>query len=370
MNSVYVQRTIRFLLILAAIIAFILAIYFLSSLTYPFIIAWGIAFMMNPLVNFLQVKGRIPRAISVLIVLILIFGVLAGLLTLLITQLISGTEYLSNTLPNHINNIIKYIENWITGTVTPLFNNLTSMFNNLNKGQQETIIQNINDIGANIASTLGNFLQSMLKKIPAFISWFPNAATVLIFTLLATFFISKDWYKLKKMAGKFIPIRFRRGSMKVYIDLRKALFGFIRAQVTLISITAITVLIGLLILRVNYAIAIAFITGIIDLLPYLGTGLVFVPWIIYEFIVNNYSLGIGLLVLYIVVLVQRQIIEPKIVSTNIGISPLASLVSIFIGLQLFGFVGLIIGPIVAVLLNTLYKANAFHRLWDFVIGKK
>lgn len=69
--------------------------------------------------QFLQVKGRIPRAISVLIVLILIFGVLAGLLTLLITQLISGTEYLSNTLPNHINNIVKYIENWITGTVTP-----------------------------------------------------------------------------------------------------------------------------------------------------------------------------------------------------------------------------------------------------------
>lgn len=370
MNSVHIQRAFRFLLVLASIAALILAVYYLSTLTYPFIIAWLIAFMMNPFVNFLQVKGRLPRAIAVLLVLIIIFALIAALLTLLISQLISGTEYLSNTMPTHIDNIVHYIENWITGTVTPFYNDITSLFHNLNEGQQDTIIQNINEIGANIASSLGELFQTVLTKIPAFISWFPNAATVLIFTLLATFFISKDWYKLKKMVGKFIPIPIQKSSMKVYIDLRKALFGFIRAQLTLITITAVIVLIGLLILRVNYAIALAFIIGLIDLLPYLGTGLVFVPWIIYEFIIKNYSLGIGLLVLYIIVLVQRQVMEPKIVSTNIGISPLASLVSIFIGLQLFGFIGLIIGPIVAVLLSTLYKAKAFHRLWAFIKGDK
>lgn len=368
MNKVYLQRITRAFFVVASAILFAFALYYLSSLTYPFIIAWMIALMMNPLVNFLHVKGKLPRAIAVLLVLILIFGLFAGLLTLLISQLISGAEYLSKTLPDNVNVFVLYIQHLITDTILPFYRDITSLFNNLNQGQQETIISNINDIGANIASSLGDLIQMILTKIPAIISWFPNAATVFIFTILATFFISKDWYRLKSLARKFVPVAIRQGSMKVYVDLRKALFGFIRAQATLISITAVIVLIGLFILRVNYAIALAFIIGIIDLLPYLGTGLVFVPWIIYEFIVENYSLGIGLLVLYIVVLVQRQVMEPKIVSTNIGITPLASLISIFVGLQLLGFTGLIVGPIVAVLISTLHKANAFQRLWDFIKG--
>ena len=120
----------------------------------------------------------------------------------------------------------------------------------------------------------------------------------------------------------------KKSGMEVYIELRKAFFGFIRAQVTLISITGAIVLAGLLILRVKYAFALAFVIGLIDLLPYLGTGFIFVPWIIYEFIVQNYSLGIGLLVLYIIIIVQRQMMEPKVVSVNIGISPLVTLIAI------------------------------------------
>ena len=101
------------------------------------------------------------------------------------------------------------------------------------------------------------------------------------------------------------------------------MFGFVKAQATLISITTIIILIGLLILRVDYAITIALIAGRSDIIPYLGTGSIFVPWIIFEVIQGETGLAIGLGILYIVVLVQRQVMEPKILSSNIGLDPLA-----------------------------------------------
>ena len=139
---------------------------------------------------------------------------------------------------------------------------------------------------------------------------------------------------------------------------------------TLVSMTTVIILVGLLILRVKHAILIALITGILDLLPYLGTGLVFVPWIIYEFITGGTKLAIGLTVLYIIVLVQRQLIEPKVLSSNIGMDPLATLVSLFVGFKLLGFIGLIAGPVTLVLLTTLHRANVFKDIWKYIKGKE
>lgn len=369
MNTIHFNRLLRFFFVISLIVFTVIASFYLSSLLYPFLFAWNIAFFMNPIVNFLQIHARLPRVIAVLIVLIFIFGLLASLLTLLIAQLISGANFFQETLPDYIFQLVGFIEDWLTKTVIPFFQEIGSYLNSLPDNQQETITSKINELGSSIAGTLANLLQTLFTKIPAFISWFPNAATVFIFTIAGTFFISKDWYKLKRMSGKYLPIHFKQSGMKVYLELRKALFGFFRAQLTLITITAVIVLVGLIILRVEYALALAFIIGLIDLLPYLGTGIVFIPWISYQFIVENYYLGIGLAVLYLIIIVQRQLMEPKIVSTNIGISPLASLVSIFVGLQLFGLFGLFIGPLVAVIISTLYKTEVLKSIWLYIKGE-
>ena len=166
-----------------------------------------------------------------------------------------------------------------------------------------------------------------------------------------------------------LPKRAKTNSRTVFVDLKRAFFGFIKAQLTLISITTIIILIGLLVLRVNYAITIALVTGLVDIIPYLGTGLIFVPWIIYEFITGDINLAIGLVVLYVIVLVQRQIMEPKVLSSNIGMDPLATLISLFVGFKLIGFLGLIVGPITLVILTTLQKANVFHDVWTFIKGE-
>jgi len=370
LNPKYINRTIRFLLVIGVIVLALFSIYFLSSVTYPFLIGLIIAFMINPLVNFLEKKAKMPRVLAVFVALVIIFALFAGLVTLLVAEIVSGANYLATVVPEHLNTLINYIEDYFTAQIIPLYNQLTSVFNKLDAGQKDTIIANIQNIGTNIGTTVGNFFKNLFGNIPNVLSWFPNTATVFIFSLLATFFISKDWYRLSAMGGKLLPEKAKTSGRTVFIDLKKALFGFIKAQATLISITTVIILIGLLILRVDYAITIALATGIVDIIPYLGTGAVFVPWIIYSAISGDTGLAIGLGVLYIVVLVQRQIMEPKILSSSIGLDPLATLIALFVGFKLIGFLGLIVGPVSLVIITTLYRANVFHDVWAFIKGKE
>lgn len=370
MNATYLHRVLRFLLVIGVIVFGLLGLYLVSKVIYPFIIGFVIAFMMNPIVNFFERKARMPRTLAVLIGIIIIIAIFAGLITLLVAEIISGANYLADVVPRHLETLIHHIEHFFASQIIPLYNQLTSLFDSLDSGQQDTILENIQNAGKAIVSSVGQFVQNFLEKIPDFVSWIPNAASVFIFSLLGTFFISKDWNRLTSAAMKLVPKRAKTSSQTVFTDLKKAFFGFIKAQLTLISLTTIIILVGLLILRVDYAITIALIAGLVDILPYLGTGLVFVPWIIYEFITGEIGLAIGLTVLYVIVLVQRQLMEPKVLSSNIGMDPLATLVSLFVGFKLIGFLGLIIGPVTLVFLTTLHRANVFKDLWKYIKGKE
>ncbi|MBS4199951.1 sporulation integral membrane protein YtvI [Bacillus sp. FJAT-49732] len=363
-----IDKIIRFLLVVGVVVISLMLLYYISKVTYPFIIAIVIAMIINPAVHFLEKSWKFPRVLAVLTSLLLLIAIFTGLITLLIAEIVSGATYFSNVVPEHVKTLINYFEDLFAGQVIPFYNKIASMFKGLDSGQQETIMESIKNTGNKITESATVFLQNFFLKLPALVSWIPNAATVLVFSLLATFFISKDWEKLTIWFSRFIPEKAKSSGKTVFADLKKALVGFIKAQLTLISITLVIVLIGLLILRVNYAITIALITGIVDLLPYLGTGTVFIPWIIYEILTGNYGLALGLGILYTVVVVQRQVMEPKILSSNIGLNPLATLVALFVGFKLIGFLGLILGPVTLVLITTLHRANVFKDVWNYING--
>jgi sporulation integral membrane protein YtvI len=370
LNSNLIFQILRTLFVLFIVIGGAIACIYLSTITYPFIFAIIIAYMINPLVNIFEEKVRMPRTLAVFIVITLAFAVIAGLLTLLIAEIINGSNYLAENVPKHFERLVTYLEQFFAAQVIPFYNQLSATFENLNPNQKETIQGNIENFAGKIIEQGKDVLEGILTSIPKAVGWIPNAATVIVFTLLATFFISKDWDKLNIRFKKLLPKKARESGRSVFADLKKALFGFLKAQATLISITTVIVLIGLLFLRVEYAITIALIIGLVDILPYLGTGLIFVPWVIYSFFTGDMAFTIGLLVLYIIVIVQRQIMEPKILSSSIGLDPLATLVSLFIGFKLFGFLGLIIGPVTLVVIKTLHTANVFRDIWRYIVGNK
>lgn len=363
-------RIARFLYVACIIVFGLFIIVQFTQYTYPFLIAIAIAFIMNPLVNILETKGRMPRPVAVFLSILVILGIIIGIITLLIVELVNGTLYLSERIPEDFATLVNYFEDLIASQIIPIYERLTSMLSTLDPNHQKEIMKQIENVGGNIAASGANLLESILKWLPEKLSQIPDFATVLVFSLLGTFFISKDWYRWGNKIKSLTPDKIMSSSGNVFRGLQNALFGFMKAQFTLISITAIIVLIGLLILQVDYAITIAIITGVVDLLPYLGTGLIFVPWIIFMFFTGNYFLTIGLSILYIVVIIQRQMMEPKVLSTNIGLDPLATLISLFVGYQLFSFLGLIIGPVFLVIVKTLFQTGVLQEIWNFIMVPK
>jgi len=355
--------------VLVIITISILALYFAIPLLYPFVIGWIIAYMLQPLIRLFEHRLKSPRWLAVTVSLLLFLGVLSGIITLLITRIVVEiqrlAQYITNNYEAWLNNIDLFMHSDVLQRITSQIAKLYQ-----ESGYQSTVDLGISSAGQKIAEALSAILQNLAQGLITFITALPNIAVGLIVALLAAFFISKDWERVRGWSAAKMPAQIKASAGTVWRDLQKALFGFIRAQLILISITTVFVIIGLLLLRVPYAVTIGLLIGIVDLLPYLGTGAVFVPWIIYVFLDGNYSFGLGLTVLYALIIISRQLSEPKIISSSLGLNPLITLIGLFVGLKLFGFIGLILGPVIIVILLSFYRSGIFNNIQQFIMQGK
>lgn len=356
-------QIIRFLIVCLLVYAGFRLIQFGTPLLYPFLIALLIALLIHRPVTFMSSTLKFPRWLSVTIALLLVMLVSAGVVTLVVVEI----GELARRLPGFISELSQYLQRSISQDfLMGIYNQIQWFYSQL----EPDFKQKIDDTVTNGVSTVTNKGQELiiqfLDNLKNLLVSLPNLATFAVISLIGAFFISKDFFLWKVRFRKVLPNVVNSRLDQIFRDLRNALLGFVKAQLTLISLTAAIVIVGLLILRVEYAITIGLITGLVDLLPYLGTGTVFIPWIVYLFFKGNYSLVIGLSILYAVVLIFRQIIEPKVVAENVGLDPLLTLVALFVGLQLFGFLGLIIGPVSLVLINALIKADVFSDIWRYI----
>lgn len=366
-NQVLVKQILRGVWVALVLVAIGLFLYYVIPLVYPFIIGWLIAYMLNPLVRFLQRRAKFPRWLAVTVSLLIFLGVTITVVSLLVANIVVEMGTFAESLQDRIN---QWKDNFITFLNSSDFQDLVSQLNRFyenNPKYQNTINTNL----ASAAKTIADFstvaISFFINSVVAFLSSLPKIATITVIALLASFFISKDWFRLARIIGGWFPEKVVVATRSVWADLQRALFGYIRAQLILITMTALVVIIGLIVIGVRYAISIGLLTGFVDLLPYLGTGAVMVPWIIYEFIQGNLYSGISLSILYGIILVVRQILEPKVLATSIGLDPLATLIAMFVGLKLFGVIGLIAGPVTLVVLTAFHRANVFRDIRSYVL---
>lgn len=358
------------LLVLIGVAAYYI-LSFALPLLYPFLIGWLIAMAIEPAVRFTENKLRLPRWAGVSLMLIIVLAVVSSLLVLLVTQVVIELTRLAELLPTSLERFNQYLLDLFldedTG-ISHLIQNVQTYLQN-NPEHQKEIVSSIRENLGVITQKGTELITGIIAGIGSFLTDLPYIVAVIVIIFLAALFIGLDWPRMRDALNRSLPERVRRTGGIVLKDIRTSLFGFVRAQLTLISITAILVLIGLWILGVKYALTVAIIIGVVDLLPYLGVGAVLVPWSAYSFFFGgDTKLAVGLLVLYGVLLVVRQILETKLVSSNVGLDPLTTLIALFVGLNLFGFIGLIIGPVSVVIAIALYRANVFRDLWRFIKG--
>lgn len=370
MNKKNLYILLRVLLVIAAIVTGIFLIIYLGKLMIPFIIGFFLALIIQPLVEFIQGKTKMPRGFAVFTSIIIILAIISGAITLLVNEIIQGFSYLSKIVPEHYKTFTVYAETTYQTRITPILNNLLSMFKDLEQGEKGTLLDSMQFLGEKLTNTFSSIVQSIGNGLYYVIKKLPTMATTLIISLLATFFISKDWERIILKMHDRIPQRIHRRINQIYEGLQQALLGFLKAELKLTLISAIIVFTGLLILRVEHALSIALIVWILDFLPYLGAILVFLPWAIYSFSTGNIFLGIGLSILYGLIVLQRQLIKPKILSSNIGISPLLTLFTMYVGFKLIGLIGIVLGPLTFILLKIFYETGIIADIWDFIIGKR
>ncbi|HHY81798.1 MAG TPA: sporulation integral membrane protein YtvI [Clostridiales bacterium] len=221
----------------------------------------------------------------------------------------------------------------------------------------KTIESNFENILSKLGKVVTDAIDSLLKGMLAVLTSLPQAFLYIVITLVAAFFISRDREKISRFLFSQLPLSWRSKVKAVKDDLLLALVGYIKAVLILVTITFFEVLAGYTILGVKYAFFLAILTAVADLLPVLGPGTVLIPGAVIYLINGNIFMAVGFFILYILVTIVRQFLEPRIVGENIGLHPLVTLLCIYLGYRIFGLSGLILGPVFAIVVKSLQKAG-------------
>ncbi|GGJ96930.1 sporulation integral membrane protein YtvI [Lentibacillus kapialis] len=362
------HQIFRFCIIMVSVVIIFSVLQYTFSYIYPFLLAFILALCLNPAVGFLEQTIKLPRGLAAFAVMAFTATVLLGIIILLISELFNGTTYIAKNIPDYFHVFAKIVETFIDEQLMPLYHKLSSFVRTLNPDQQSAINDSIDHIIDRFTSFSADTVQNFLLQIPAALTLLPGSFTVFLFTVLAAFFLTKDWHQLVFLFKKAIPKNVLHSSSSVWNYLKKAVSGFIKAQLLLMSMTSLTIFAGLLLFQIDYALTIALIAALVDIFPFLGTGIIFVPWITYLFLTGNYSMTIGLSIIYMIVIIQRQLLEPKIVSDKLGVPPILTLIALFIGLRIWGAFGLLLGPFLMIAGKALYQAGIFHQASRFIKG--
>ncbi|WP_010099133.1 sporulation integral membrane protein YtvI [Ornithinibacillus scapharcae] len=360
--------TIRVLLLLFLSVILFLLIKYTIGYIYPFLIAFLLAALLNPAVTYVVEKWKVPRTFATFMVIIAIFLVFFGILFILISEIIRGTGILMDKLPHYYYSFIRLMEGIFNEHILPFYQSITSYFQSLDPSHQETIQENVKNFLENLANSGTSFIQSTIIQLPEVVGMFPGSITIVIFIVLATFMMVNDWPNLTDKFKAILPENVQRFIHEIQKGIKKAFSGYIKAQFILIFISAGIIFIGLLILGIEHALTISALVALVDFLPVFGTGLIFFPWILYTFITGNYSLTIGLSILYMSVVIVRQLIEPKILSASIGINPLISLIILLLPFRFGGIAGVLFAPGILILVYVLFQSEIIKKLYHFIKG--
>ncbi len=318
---------------------------YLLPILLPFFVAIIVALSIEPAVDFLQNRARFPRGVAVFTTMIALLGLLGSIFFWALLRLVGELVQLSTRLPHHIGSLRQVTEGWVDEGIR-LYTALPA-----------SVAEWLEDFMLSLVASVEGFLRSTVNTALSVLSGVPALVLILIVTVLATYFFSRDKKAITGLWLRLMPHPLGERSLLVIRQGFGAFVAFLRAQLMLVSITITITLVGLLIIGQPYAVTIALVTGVFDFIPVVGPSTIFIPWIVWSFFTGSAGLAWQLLVLYVILFLVRGFLEAKVVSMNLGVHPLAVLAAMFIGLKTIGFLGLVLGPITLVIVQAAIKAG-------------
>ncbi|MBQ7325884.1 MAG: AI-2E family transporter [Clostridia bacterium] len=217
------------------------------------------------------------------------------------------------------------------------------------------------ELASRVSEAFDSVISSVLSTVAGWVTTLAGGVPQLFFfmlvTLISLVYFALDYDKITDFVKSALPEKAVSLLSKCRTGVITVLKKYVLSYSLIMLITYITLLTGFLILGISHAAVVALFIAILDILPVLGVGTVLVPWSIYELAVGNGALGIGLIVLFVVNSVIRQLSEPKIVGKSLDIHPLLTLIMLYVGYSLFGIFGMLLLPVAAVCISSVLKGN-------------
>ena len=341
-------KKLYFILYIVLVLIVVYLLFKLGIFLFPFTLALFFSILTQPFSRFLQKKLKFSQKIATIVSIVLFLVIFLAFISLSALRL-SGEIY---KLSINLNKYSKDFQSLWNHTIDRVY----SLLGYFPEGFDEQVKSSINGFIKMGTSKLGSFINSLIN----FITSIPTIILYICITILSTFFISLD----KKKIMTFLEQQFPEAWINKVYNIKREMFNvlgsYIRAQIILMTICFFELLISFNILsflkfNLPYPLIFSIIICIIDALPILGAGAVLLPWSLMSFVTGDIKLGLALLAIYFLVLSVRQMLEPKLISQNLGVHPLVTLISMYSGFKFFGVIGFLIGPVVMIILKNVFS---------------
>lgn len=350
----WLRLGIRLLFALILILALRYAVPPLLSLFMPFVLALVVAWFLNPPVKALQKRLGLSRGFLSFLLLALLFTAAGGLFFVLGRSLFLEIS----SLVNNYQSIWSYLQGVIQevgAAFDRLWALLPSEVEDLSQELLARISQWVNTALPELLSGFAGRAGSVALGIPSF-------TVALIVFLMGSYFITADYPRLRFLVTDHMPKSARGFFSHIKHTALGAFGGYIRAEVIISVGVFFILLVGFLLLGQSYAVLLALVLAVVDFIPIVGSGTLMVPWAVVDLITGNWPHAVGLMVVWGVVCVFRRVAEPKAVGSQTGLSPILSLVSMYVGMRLGGVLGMILGPILCLVAINLCRTGIFDGL--------
>lgn len=319
----------------------------------PFLMGFGIAFMLRPLIRFMtRISGGHERLWSIVII-ITFYSLLVFLFAIGFLKGFSFLKDLAERLPYLYQELIE-----------PLFdhsiNQTSNVFHELEPSAAMALQTFMESMRNALSSLITSFSHRLVVMLADVASALPNKIVSLCFALISSFFFNADYH----VVTNFILRQLSPHSIEILTAVRRyfseTMMLFLIAYTKLMVLTFIELSLGFLILGIDHPFSIALSISLFDVLPIFGTGGIMLPWILFTYLSNKTKLAVGLLILYLIVTLIRNIVEPRIVGKQIGLHPLIMLLCMYLGAKLFGILGIIILPLILQIIKNLNEQGILH----------